>query len=148
MTAPESITPAPIDPEPGTPEPGSRPGLVDARGVLCPVPIIRLARAAAALPDASEIELLTDDPAARPDVAAWCHLRGHELLTTEELADPVPVAGPPGPGAGSDEPELYAPNPESRQVLRHRIRLRRAASGPAAGGAADPAEPSLRRATW
>ena len=52
---------------------------VEARGVLCPVPIIRLARAASTLPSGSLIELLTDDPAAEYDVPAWCRLRGHEL---------------------------------------------------------------------
>ena len=60
---------------------------VEARGVLCPVPIIRLARAASSLPSGSLIELLTDDPAAEYDVPAWCRLRGHELVTTETLDD-------------------------------------------------------------
>lgn len=82
--------------------------VVDARGMLCPVPIIRLARAAANLPAGSLIELLTDDPAARFDVPAWCHLRGHELLATEEA---VARTGA-GPG------------------LRHRIRLVGGPAGP------------------
>lgn len=124
-------------------DPAGRPELVDARGVLCPVPIIRLARAAAALPDASLIELLTDDPAARPDVAAWCRLRGHELLLTEDLSDPVP--GPPNRAPAPGEPEPHAPNPEPHQALRHRIRLRKAASAPAGGMASAPAEPSVRQ---
>jgi TusA-related sulfurtransferase len=29
------------------------------------------------------VELLADDPAAGPDVAAWCRMRGHSLLSSE-----------------------------------------------------------------
>ena len=64
---------------------------VEARGVLCPVPIIRLARAASTRASGSVIELLTDDPAAEYDVPAWCRLRGHELLTSEPLESDVPI---------------------------------------------------------
>lgn len=102
--------------------------LVEARGVLCPVPIIRLARVAAALPDGCLVALLTDDPAAAHDVPAWCRLRGHTLISTEPLA-PVPRGAPP---AG---PEPAVPNPRPGQPLRHLIRL-----GPAPAPAA-PAGP-------
>jgi tRNA 2-thiouridine synthesizing protein A len=99
---------------------------VEARGVLCPVPIIRLARTASALPAGSLIELLTDDPAARYDVPAWCRLRGHELVTTEPLEAHVPVQPMPTPPG----PEPHTPNGRPGQALRHLIRL---------GGAAGPA---------
>lgn len=91
---------------------------VEARGVLCPVPIIRLARAAAALPGGSLVELLTDDPAAEHDVPAWCRLRGHTLLASAPLAEepPAPAEEPPGP-----EPDV--PNPCPGQAVRHLIRL-------------------------
>ncbi|MGV1003490.1 MAG: sulfurtransferase TusA family protein [Candidatus Nanopelagicales bacterium] len=56
---------------------------LDARGMLCPLPIIRLARLAAGLPPGAEIEVLSDDPAADYDIPAWCGLRGHELLRGE-----------------------------------------------------------------
>ena len=59
--------------------------------MLCPVPIIRLARAASTRASGSVIELLTDDPAAEYDVPAWCRLRGHELLTSEPLESDVPI---------------------------------------------------------
>jgi tRNA 2-thiouridine synthesizing protein A len=92
---------------------------VEARGVLCPVPIIRLARAASTLPSGSLIELLTDDPAAEYDVPAWCRLRGHELVTTELLDAEVPV----DPTAGTASPEPHTPNESPGQALRHLIRL-------------------------
>lgn len=53
--------------------------VVDARGTRCPVPVIRVARAARALPPGSRLTLLADDVAARSDVPAWGRMRGHEV---------------------------------------------------------------------
>ena len=119
---------------------------VDARGVLCPVPIIRLARTARGLPAGSLVEVLTDDPAAAHDVPAWCQLRGHALLAT----GPVPVGGASGDaaaspvpsrseGSGPSDPEPHAPNPQPGQGLRHLIRLGAAPEPPS------PATPGLAR---
>jgi TusA-related sulfurtransferase len=58
--------------------------VVDARGLRCPLPVIRLAQAARDLPTGSVLELWATDPAARADVPAWCRMRGHELLATSE----------------------------------------------------------------
>jgi tRNA 2-thiouridine synthesizing protein A len=93
---------------------------VEARGVLCPVPIIRLARAAATLPAGSLLEVLTDDPAAEHDIPAWCRLRGHDLVAVADLE----AAAPPAQevhGAGHPEPDV--PNPHPGQARRHLIRL-------------------------
>ena len=54
--------------------------LLDATGLRCPLPIIRLAQAARTAPAGTVITLLSTDPAAEPDVAAWCRMRGAELL--------------------------------------------------------------------
>lgn len=59
--------------------------VVDARGLRCPLPVIRVARAARDLPGGAVVELWATDPAARADVPAWCRLRGHELLGTTEV---------------------------------------------------------------
>lgn len=59
---------------------------IDATGLVCPVPIIRLARAALCLTAGTEIELLTDDNAAIYDVPAWCRLTGASYLGN--AADP------------------------------------------------------------
>lgn len=58
---------------------------VDARGTLCPQPIIDVARAARAATGGSHVRLLADDPAADADVPAWCRMRGHDLLSRSEL---------------------------------------------------------------
>jgi tRNA 2-thiouridine synthesizing protein A len=59
---------------------GSDPIVVDARGLRCPIPVIRLAQAAHDLPEGTEITVLATDPAAAHDVPAWCAMRGHEWL--------------------------------------------------------------------
>ncbi len=59
--------------------------VLDATGLRCPLPIIRLARAAREVPPGTVIALLSTDPAAEPDVAAWCRMRGVDLLGQEWL---------------------------------------------------------------
>ena len=59
---------------------------VDARGLRCPLPVIRLATAARDLPQGSVITVLATDPAARHDVPAWCRMRNHQLLEVTEVS--------------------------------------------------------------
>ncbi|MCL9796071.1 sulfurtransferase TusA family protein [Frankia sp. AgKG'84/4] len=68
-----------------TPSPSPPPGVLDARGRRCPLPIIDLARAFGGVAPGETITLWADDPAAGPDVAAWCRLRGQDLIATREL---------------------------------------------------------------
>ena len=57
------------------------PGLVvDARGLRCPLPVIRLAEAARDAEAPVLVEVWATDPAARADIPAWCRMRGHEFL--------------------------------------------------------------------
>ena len=56
---------------------------VDARGLLCPLPILRLARAFRRMPAGSVVRLLATDPAAVPDVEAFCREKGHSLLAAD-----------------------------------------------------------------
>ena len=55
--------------------------LVDTVGLVCPVPIIHLARAAKEV-GAGVIELVADDPATQSDVSAWCEMRSATQLQT------------------------------------------------------------------
>jgi TusA-related sulfurtransferase len=54
--------------------------VVDSRGRPCPVPVIELAKAVAAAEPGAVVEVLSDDPASRHDVPAWCRMRGVEYL--------------------------------------------------------------------
>ncbi|QKE84531.1 sulfurtransferase TusA family protein [Arthrobacter sp. NEB 688] len=62
----------------------SEPAVVDARGTRCPVPVIRVARAAQGLSPGASLVLLADDVAARSDVPAWARMRGHGLTLADE----------------------------------------------------------------
>ena len=55
--------------------------LVDARGKACPLPIIELAKA---LRGTCPIELWADDPAAGPDLEAFCQATGHQVIKLEQ----------------------------------------------------------------
>ena len=57
---------------------------VDCLGLKCPQPIIEMARRIGEVEVGELVELQADDPAAGPDLAAWCRMRGHELV----LSDP------------------------------------------------------------
>jgi tRNA 2-thiouridine synthesizing protein A len=59
--------------------------VVDGLGLHCPLPIIELARRIGDAPLGGTVELLADDPAAPADVAAYCRLKGHQLVGTREL---------------------------------------------------------------
>jgi TusA-related sulfurtransferase len=54
--------------------------VVDARGLRCPLPVIRLAQHARDAAPGVVIEVLATDPAARADIPAWCRLRGQDYL--------------------------------------------------------------------
>lgn len=59
----------------------SEPLVVDARGLRCPAPVIRLARAAARAAAGTELTVLATDPAAAVDVPAWARMRGHAMVS-------------------------------------------------------------------
>ncbi len=56
--------------------------VVDARGLRCPLPVLRLARAVRANPSVALFDLLSDDPATAVEVAAWSDETGHRACTT------------------------------------------------------------------
>ncbi len=53
---------------------------VDALGLLCPLPVLRLRKRMQALPSGATVRLLADDPAAHVDVPHFCAEAGHALL--------------------------------------------------------------------
>jgi tRNA 2-thiouridine synthesizing protein A len=65
--------------------------LVDARGRRCPLPILDLARHIADVAVGATITVEADDPAARPDIQAWCRMRGHEYVGEDTAADGTPA---------------------------------------------------------
>jgi TusA-related sulfurtransferase len=64
--------------------------ILDARGRRCPLPILDLARHIGEVAVGDTIVVEADDPAARPDVAAWCRMRGQEFVGEQTAADGTP----------------------------------------------------------
>lgn len=54
---------------------------VDARGLLCPLPVLRAARALRAMPPGKVLRLVATDPAAVIDVPHFCAGAGHAVLS-------------------------------------------------------------------
>ena len=64
--------------------------ILDCRGRRCPLPILDLARHIGAVAVGETITVEADDPAARPDIAAWCRPRGHAYTGEMAAADGTP----------------------------------------------------------
>jgi tRNA 2-thiouridine synthesizing protein A len=65
--------------------------ILDCRGRRCPLPILDLARHIDDVAVGETITVEADDPAARPDIAAWCRMRGHEYVGAGAAADGTPA---------------------------------------------------------
>ena len=64
---------------------------VDARGLRCPLPVIRLAASAQKAGPGTVVVVLATDPAARHDIPAWCRMRDHELREVNEVTEASPT---------------------------------------------------------
>ena len=56
---------------------------IDAMGLLCPLPVLKLGKRLREAPAGSIVALHADDPAAVIDVPHFCNESGHELLGQE-----------------------------------------------------------------
>jgi tRNA 2-thiouridine synthesizing protein A len=55
---------------------------LDCLGQKCPLPVVHLARRITEIEPGQVIEVLADDPAAAADIAAWCRMRGQDLVAS------------------------------------------------------------------
>lgn len=55
---------------------------LDARNVLCPLPVIRTQNAVAGLVAGDRLEVVCTDPGVLQDIPAWCRINGHKVLDT------------------------------------------------------------------
>ncbi len=55
---------------------------LDARGMACPMPIVKAAQAMRELESGQVLEVLATDPGSVKDFAAWSKATGNELLET------------------------------------------------------------------
>jgi len=57
---------------------------LDARGLNCPLPILRTKKALADMSSGQVLKVIATDPGSVKDVPAFSKQTGHELLTTVE----------------------------------------------------------------
>ena len=57
---------------------------LDARRLLCPMPVIRVQGMVSSLSPGDVLEVWCTDPGARSDIPAWCRINGHRLLDISE----------------------------------------------------------------
>ena len=53
---------------------------LDARGLLCPIPVIRTQNRIQQLSPGEQLRVIASDPGALHDIPAWCRVHGHEIL--------------------------------------------------------------------
>ena len=53
---------------------------VDAKGLSCPMPIVKTAQTIKTVPAGAAIEVLATDPGSMKDFVAWCKSTGNELI--------------------------------------------------------------------
>ncbi len=54
--------------------------VVDARGLSCPMPIVKTAQAVKSVASGALLEVLATDPGSTKDFAAWSKTTGNELV--------------------------------------------------------------------
>lgn len=57
---------------------------LDARRLLCPMPVIRAQNRVAELSPGDTLEVVCTDPGVVHDIPAWCRINGHQVLKTSE----------------------------------------------------------------
>lgn len=60
------------------------PVTIDARGLKCPLPVLKMERRLATLPAGATLVVLATDPMAKVDIPLHCRQHGHEYTLTGE----------------------------------------------------------------
>lgn len=58
--------------------------VLDAKGLMCPMPIVQLAKKMKSMKVGDELDLISDDEGSKADVPAWCQRTGNELVDMKE----------------------------------------------------------------
>ena len=64
---------------------------LDCRGLLCPQPVILLARRIVEVEVGAVVGVASTDAASRHDIPAWCRMREQEYVGEDAAEDGVPV---------------------------------------------------------
>lgn len=58
--------------------------VIDARGLKCPLPVLKMEKRLAALPPGATLIVLATDPMARIDIPLHCRQQGHDCTVATE----------------------------------------------------------------
>jgi tRNA 2-thiouridine synthesizing protein A len=62
---------------------------IDARGLLCPLPVLKARKRLIGMPPGAVLRIVCDDPAALIDIPHFCTEQGHALLGQAEAGPGV-----------------------------------------------------------
>ena len=57
---------------------------LDCKGLMCPMPIVKLAKKMKELPVGKVLEMISDDIGSKEDVPAWCKRTNNQLVEMKE----------------------------------------------------------------
>ena len=60
---------------------------LDARGLLCPMPVIRTQDKIKSMSTGDHLLVVCTDPGTAQDIPAWCRVHGHTLIDQSEIED-------------------------------------------------------------
>jgi tRNA 2-thiouridine synthesizing protein A len=61
--------------------------VLDAKGLKCPLPVLRARKAMKDIPHGGLLQVLATDPGAVKDFAHFCETTGHELVESKQDGD-------------------------------------------------------------
>ncbi len=64
---------------------------LDARRLLCPLPVIRTQNRIQSLQEGDILEVICTDPGASHDIPAWCRIHGHEVMELGEQGEEIRI---------------------------------------------------------
>ena len=63
--------------------------LLDVRGLLCPLPVIRAQNRVKTLQSGDLLDVVATDPGTLHDIPAWCRVHGHVVIDTQTYSREV-----------------------------------------------------------
>ncbi len=64
---------------------------VDARRLLCPLPVIRTQDRIRSLAPGARVTVRCTDPGALHDIPTWCRIHGHTVVASQQSADEIRI---------------------------------------------------------
>ncbi|VAW79291.1 hypothetical protein MNBD_GAMMA12-461 [hydrothermal vent metagenome] len=65
--------------------------IVDARNLLCPMPVIKIQNAVLKAEAGQKISIMCTDPGVKNDIPAWCRINGHNIESIKESGSIITI---------------------------------------------------------